>query len=291
MSKWSKRSGIQLAYPFEEKRLAKWEPPWIIQPKLDGERCRAIFDEFGKVELLSSEENTIVSVPHIQDELESLGLRNVELDGELYLHGLTLPEIHSIVARRVDLHEEFSSMQYWVFDIIVDGQPQKVRTSQLAILNKEYLDKLEHVHYVPFYLVLSSEAIYNALQLFTEDQGFEGFILRHTEGLYVRKRSINMMKFKPKRSDIYIIVGFNEAIDQYKKPKGTLGSFQCQSPPKPETFPVGAGRLTHEERAEVWKMRDLILGNKLLVEYQHLTKLNSVPRSGVAVEIIYDSEE
>ena len=288
MTKWTKRSGIQLAYPFEEKRLAKWTPPWIIQPKLDGERCRAIFDEFGKVELLSSEENEIVSVPHIQDELESLHLRNVELDGELYIHGLTLPEIHSIVSRRTNLHEEFSSMEYWVFDIIEENILQKVRTTNLGILNREYLSNLSHVHYVPFYIVSSSEEIYNALHLFTEEQGFEGFILRHTEALYTRKRSIHMMKFKPKRSDIYTIVGFNEAIDQYGVPKNTLGAFLCQSPPKPETFPVGAGRLTHEERKAIWKMKDLVLGNKLLVEYQHLTKLNSVPRSGVAVEVIYD---
>ena len=288
MAKWTKRSGIQLAYPFEEKRLARWTPPWIIQPKLDGERCRAIFDDYGSVGLLSSEENLIVSVPHILNELESLNLRNVELDGELYLHGLSLPEIHSIVSRKVELHDEFASMEYWVFDLIEMDKVQKQRTSNLVILNQEYLSKLPHIHYVPFYIVHTSEDIYNHLNYFTKTQGFEGFILRHTEGEYVRKRSINMMKFKPKKSDIYTIVGFNEAIDQYKKPKGTLGSFQCQSPPKPETFPVGAGRLTHEERREIWKIKDLLLGKRLLVEYQHLTKLNSVPRSGVAVEVIYD---
>ena len=30
------------AYPFEEKRLAKWRPPFIVQPKYDGVRCRAV---------------------------------------------------------------------------------------------------------------------------------------------------------------------------------------------------------------------------------------------------------
>ena len=40
-----KRTGIMLCYPFEEKRLNKWNPPYIIQPKLDGERCRAVYDE------------------------------------------------------------------------------------------------------------------------------------------------------------------------------------------------------------------------------------------------------
>jgi hypothetical protein len=56
------RTGIMLCYPFEEKRLNKWGNKFLLQPKLDGDRCRAIFDEYGKVKLLSSEENEFNSV-------------------------------------------------------------------------------------------------------------------------------------------------------------------------------------------------------------------------------------
>ena len=35
-SRWH---GIMKAVPFEEKRLAKWKPPYIVQPKFDGNRC------------------------------------------------------------------------------------------------------------------------------------------------------------------------------------------------------------------------------------------------------------
>ena len=40
----AKREGIMLAYPFDRKRLDKYTSPLIIQPKLNGDRCRAVID-------------------------------------------------------------------------------------------------------------------------------------------------------------------------------------------------------------------------------------------------------
>ena len=40
--KFQRWKGIMKCYPFEEKRLAEWNPPYICQPKYDGVRCRAI---------------------------------------------------------------------------------------------------------------------------------------------------------------------------------------------------------------------------------------------------------
>ena len=70
------RTGIMLCYPFETKRLEKWGNKFLIQPKLDGDRCRAIFSEYGAVTLYSSEGNIINSVPHIQAQLEEFGYKN-----------------------------------------------------------------------------------------------------------------------------------------------------------------------------------------------------------------------
>jgi hypothetical protein len=53
---WTKRSGIQLCYPFEEARLKRWNVNTVVaQPKLDGDRCRAIIDSMGMPTLYSSE--------------------------------------------------------------------------------------------------------------------------------------------------------------------------------------------------------------------------------------------
>ena len=289
MNEWVRRSGIQLAYPFEEKRLLKWKPPWIIQPKLDGDRCRAIFNEEGKVTLLSSEAHDITSnVPHIQDQLEHSGLISTELDGELYIHGRSQAELNGIVSSaRKDLHEDFAEVTYQIFDII-QSSVQSKRLALTAFLYNEYMRDLPHIQRIPFYLASDLDDVYDSLNLFT-NQGYEGFILREQNAYYKRARSIFMMKFKPGREDIYPILSIKEAISKEGIPKEMVGSFICSSPPRPEVFSIGAGRLSHEERAELWKVRNMLPGNNLRVSFQHLTSKNGVPRSGVAMEILWKS--
>ena len=67
------RKGIQLAVPFEERRIlnqgrfqTRWTPPYLVQPKLNGERCRLLRQDRTCL-ILSSTEELILSVPHIQE--------------------------------------------------------------------------------------------------------------------------------------------------------------------------------------------------------------------------------
>ena len=114
---WTKRSGIMLAKPLEERRLTNpkfgWSFPVLCQPKLDGERCSAE-NHNGISLLVTSEQNIFQSVPHINDALE--GLHTEELDGELYCHGMPFSEIHSRVSRTVNLHPDYQKIQYHIFD-------------------------------------------------------------------------------------------------------------------------------------------------------------------------------
>jgi hypothetical protein len=92
----AKRTNIMLCQPFEERRLQRWNvPEVIVQPKLDGERCRAFWDfERREWVLVSSEGNEFLHVPHIGQELEELGIpHSYHLDGELYIHNATFNDI------------------------------------------------------------------------------------------------------------------------------------------------------------------------------------------------------
>ena len=68
----TKRTGIQLCYPFEERRLTDpkfgWVTPYIAQPKLDGIRARSMWN---RIDCLQSSTGAyLASVPHIEDALK-----------------------------------------------------------------------------------------------------------------------------------------------------------------------------------------------------------------------------
>lgn len=270
------REGIQLAYPFEEKRLLKWNPPYIVQPKLDGERCRAIWSERYGYVLVSSEFNTIISVPHINKAL-GLSLSTSEIDGELYIHGLSFEEIHSRVSRTVNLHPNYEEVEYHVFDVI-DKQPQ---VSRLLDLKTRFLAR-GPVKIVPFVLANNLQEVMDAYEGFLKD-GYEGIIVRHPGALYRRARSPYMMKFKPKKSDTYIVVGFKEEIDIQGVAKDALGALVCTSD-EGTTFSVGSG-FTREQRETYWEKRNDLIGKSCHVQYQHITSGKGVPRFPVFLSV------
>ncbi|HQN27669.1 MAG TPA: hypothetical protein PLT43_03885 [Mesotoga sp.] len=277
---WQRRAGIMLCYPFEEKRLAKWQPPFIIQPKLDGVRCRAIINENGDVRLLSSEMHEIVSVPHISAALQHSGLRSIELDGELYIHGRSFNDIVSITSRETNIRWDYDEMQYHVFDIV----SPLVQAERTLLLEGDIGPTLEGetIKIVTSKLADSVDSIMDSLDNYSSS-GYEGIIVRNSFGLYVRRRSTDIMKFKPTRSDVWKIVGYQREIDKDGNPKEALGSLLCASE-EGEPFSIGSG-FTRRQREEFWAHRDLLIGLYVRVKYQHLTSSRGVPRFPIFLEL------
>lgn len=279
-NKWQRWKGIMKCYPFEEKRLAKWQPPYIVQPKYDGFRCRAIPVQTqieGNYILVSSEENIFYSVPHINQVLDKLGLK-AELDGELYCHGMDFNTLSSIVSRTVNIHPECQRIQFHVFDI-VNEEPQMRR-----ILLTDALRGMSHLLQVaPFWLCEDLEDVMGAYDKIIS-LGYEGIIVRHFQAPYQRKRSTMVMKFKPKKEDIYEIVGYNEEVSISGNPKGSLGALICKSGDG-DVFNVGTG-FTEDQRDQLWKGKEKLAQRFVRVQYQHLTAGKKVPRFPVFMEVI-----
>ena len=274
---WQRWKGIMKAYPFEEKRLAKWEPPYIVQPKYDGVRCRAVPLDNGDFLLLSSEENTIFSVPHINKVLND-NYPPWELDGELYCHGMRFEEIISITSRSVNLHPNYSEINFHIFDIVRESQSQAARLSQLNTLKIH-----RGISIAPYWLCESLDDVMRAYDQILED-GYEGIIVRHFFAPYVRKRSIYVMKFKPKKEDNYEIAGWQEEISIEGVPKGRLGALICRSGDG-QLFNVGTG-FDDGLRSTLWAIKEDLKGKVAKVQYQHLTAGKKVPRFPVFVEVI-----
>lgn len=279
-SEWQRWKNIMKCVPFEESRLLKWQPPFIVQPKYDGDRCKAYYNTDAGYLLTSSEDNPFFSVPHINTALDN-ALINLTLDGELYNHELCLEGghelIHSIVSRQVNMHPRSYQMQYHVFDLEMPGS----QLERMIELEKLRAMKIPYLVIAPFWICETIDDIkhvYDKLVSF----GYEGIIIRNALNNYEYKRSTLMMKFKPKKTDSYTIVGYNEEISKDGIPKGRLGSLMLSSQ-FGDTFNVSAG-LDSGQRSTLWNIKETLPGKIATVHYQHLTN-KGIPKGTFDIEI------
>lgn len=294
--------GIMKAYPFEEKRLVKYELPYIVQPKYNGFRCRALlYKSIGWV-LLSSEENMFnLSVPHIVEwlereqenfldclnfnRLESQDGLLLELDGELYTHGMSLEQISSIATQEIKVHPNHKELNYYIFDI-VNNNTQILRILALDKINRDYRTNLSNqlsVKISPFYMASNMQEIEDIFSYLIREK-YEGIIVRNLYGMYERKRSTNLMKFKPKKTDSYQIVSYLEEISIDGIPKNSLGTLILASGDETSnTFKCGSG-FTREQRKELWKDKESLIGKWATIGYQHKSA-KKVPLSSVFKEL------
>jgi DNA ligase-1 len=286
----TKRHGIMLCYPLEEKRLNTWPKPWIVQPKLDGIRCR-VDTKFG-LRLLTSEGNVINSVPHIMEQLTRTFymVGAYHLDGELYHPDWSFEQICSVVLRDTP-HRQYSEVVYNVFDYIpvsTTVTPETMQAGRIStigmITHKAFFPNIKMV---PSFLANSMEQIDQYLDIFTSS-GYEGIIVRNKDGIYQDKRSTNIMKFKPHKSDQYKIIDYQEEVSKDGIRKGSLGAFVLTDP-EGNHFNVGSG-FTKEQRINYWHLRDTLIGKIVEVKYQNITD-KGVPRFPVFSCIVVTDEQ
>ena len=293
------RKGIMLARVFDRDKFEQWPKPVFVQPKLEGERCRALLNQGAgewedNVIQLSSTELELIGTPHIARELSRLAnavpiwntnLIKRELDGELYKHKLTFQQIHSRASRKVNIHPKHKELEYHVFDFPRFEALQSIRVTQMESLYKVILElELKYIKIVPTYTVDDYTGMLFHLKMFRE-QGYEGIIIRHPENIYERKKSVMIMKLKPTEKDKYKIVGFTEEISKDGIAKGTLGAFVVVDKDN-SSFKVGTGRiLTKHNRQALWLRKNELMGKILVVNYSHLTDDKHIPYTPVALEI------
>jgi len=282
------RKGVMLCYPFEEARLEEgnrksWgQWPVIVQPKLNGERCRAIIGPDGYVMLLSSTEEVIFSCPHINEELSRYpNFRGKELDGELYCHGRGFEEIHGAISRTVNFIDT-SWIEYHIFDLVDEKIEQWQRVIWVEDFFKEQASPGNCLVKVQNILCYNIDDVRRNYKQICQ-QGYEGVIVRNFLGMYHRNRNTQIMKFKPKKKDWYEIVGWEEERDKTGMAKGTLGAFWCIGERGEEQFKVGSG-FTQQQRKDFWAEREQLKGKFLFVEYQALSAKRMVPVFGITSE-------
>ena len=222
-------------------------------------------------------------MPHITEALNKLDLNpRLELDGELYYHGLPFEEIHSRISRTVNPHPDAEEIQLHLFDLVDEKEEQFFRFRQLRKLpiKGPSLQLLE-------WSVANDFSELWAYYMAYVERGYEGIIVRHPMAFYLRRRSTYMMKFKPKQLDTYQVIGKEEEVDKYGNPKGTLGALICSAPDTKEEFRVGSG-FSQEQRRTLW--HEDLTGFLVQVQYQNTTPGKGVPRFPVFYNLINPKE-
>lgn len=268
------RSGVQLAEPMTGPKLAKLGQCVVVQPKLNGDRCRTL--TFGEeIFLVSSYGNEFRHLKHINKAIKEQWPEGLPWpDGELYKHGMRLEDIHSRVSRSVNVHDGAGAIEYHIFDY-QGSDDQLKRMAALARLELK-----------PPLFVVRGEAIENNRDLVTEKMsqyvrdGYEGVIVRDLFSPYTPKRIPGMLKYKPHCEDEYKILAVKEGEGWCR---GMLGSFTVAGDDG-QPFDIGSGALlTKKNRILLWKIKERLIGEMLTVKYEPQTTRRGIPKCAVAV--------
>lgn len=239
--------------------LAKTYEPryWIpggmfVQPKLNGIRAMYKNGVFMSRDGLAWSKDCL---SHIRAALASLP-SDIILDGELYVHGLSLQQINSRIAvNRTTPHDLEHTVSYNVFDQVSD-MGFGIRHAELNLLWREHVPD-------PSALLVPTHFIHHphhADPLFVhyKERGYEGIMYRHPLSPYSlpdicgnkENRSTYLLKRKTWQdldADIIEVVSGNGRLST------TCGSLSLVH--NGAYFSAGSG-LTDLQRDELWRRKD-----------------------------------
>ena len=275
--------------------LKKIKYPVWVSPKLDGVRALVL----PGVGLVS---RTLKPIPnkHTRELFKHL----VGCDGELIVGEATDPDVFNKTTSAVMTEEGTPDVKFIIFDYFtepdrpylpVPSDDDKVRDSRIdrlgPFLRSLPKDNKENV------LVLAQKLLYDTPCVLYEEgtyllQGFEGLMLRSTEGKYKFGRSTEkeqyLLKLKRFEDSEAVVLGTKEQLannnlqtvdnlghkvrSSHKEnlvPAGMLGTLLVKDIKTDVEFEVGTG-FTDEQRKLLWKERDTLPGKIVKYKYQKI---------------------
>lgn len=266
----SKRENVMLAYPVDEKRLKTMPDTIFFQRKLNGERVRVEWYDRKPI-LYSSCGNEMPFFSRVKEYLLDYPLLGVNFDGEMYCHGMSREDIHSICSRRKNIHPDENLLSFHVFDTTGDEFSQRRRLEVVAEIpeGNNIVQKVETIFNHKKYLLDYADQFIR--------EGYEGVIVRNPFAYYTPRKCNYLLKFKPTSQDDYLIVGFQEEEDIYGVPKGRLGSVIVKDSDG-HIFSVGTGKAFDAAgRSHWWKRQDRLIGMTARVKHSDIMTINDYP--------------
>lgn len=248
---------------------------WLSSRKLDGCRCVAIVDENGKCTCWSRQGKTLDTLGKIEDEISSLGLKNVVFDGECCIVDENGDEHFDWIMKEIKRkNHTIDHPMYQVFDMMtldefnmIDESP--VFSDRVSWLNDffKYHPNLRYMKPVKQTPVKSLEH-FNELFNEAKSNDWEGLVIRK-DVPYEGKRSNNMLKVKDFSDAEYVVEDvefgpFRVIVDGKEVEENVLTNIIITH--KGNKVSVGSG-FALDERRMYKEHPEKILGKTVTVQY------------------------
>ena len=268
-----------LAQKYRQRKKHVKFPCWV-QPKLNGVRCIAKVKD-GNVTYWSRKGKEFTTLQHINEDIIKLSRgKDIVFDGELFNPSLSFQDI----TRRVKKYRPMKTedIQYWIYDIPVENVKFNERSTELEAMFMDYVgnerEDIKTAVNTQTVFAENEEDIMRYHAKFCE-LGFEGTIIRNTDGLYkFDHRSNDLLKYKDWLDAEFEIV---DCLEGTGLEEG-CAVFRCKTKEN-KTFEVRP-RGTRDKRKQWFNDMNNIIGKELTVRYQYLSE-DGIPIFPVGIEI------
>lgn len=194
-----------LAQPIEKVKLTSLQDAFV-QRKYDGHRC-LITREAGEIIAYTRRGKLIESIPHILSDVMKWLPEGYTLDGELYIHGVSLQGISSFIKR---VQHGSSRLCFHWYDIVT-REPFKQRYAEMLELQRYISNNC--IEPVETFSVERMSDVYRYFRQF-RSEGYEGAMLRQNLRYYEdAKRSDQLLKIKERFDCEVTVIGIRSSKD------------------------------------------------------------------------------
>lgn len=238
---------IELYKPWE--RVKAEDRVFFVSRKLDGVPVR-IRKLSGRTFAFSRQNEIITSIQHIIPYASRMMLEGGSIIGELYIEGMPFKDISGLV-RRKESNLDTGKLQLNVFDfdVLAKGEmPYAARWRDFKFAYDTLAGEVKieppamPIRLCPHIVAHGPDAVENAFRAIMDaNPGAEGAVA-HWIGKPFQPgtRRWDTMKLKPHETLDVEVVGYEEAVDKYKRPKDMVGGIQIK------LWSVRGGELTYD---------------------------------------------
>ena len=256
---------------FKDGKIKGMKFPVLVQPKLDGFRCRCncvVSDS--KIELFSRNNLLYKGLPTLKSELlqlyEKLSKNKQEqlhLDGELYIHDIPFEDLSGSIKRAQNRPGyDIKNIEFRIYDCFSLDDLKISFENRTKFLKTIIPTGNINLKYVRTEVVTSLNEFKEYYSLFME-KGYEGIMIRNPKSPYeISKRSSHLQKYKEFNDDEFEIIGFQEGsgVDE----KTVIWKCITISGKEFNVRPKG----TVEHRRKLFSSAKNYIGKQLTVKYQ-----------------------